>query len=480
MNADRKKSPLLHLLWIVPLLLIAAAAAWVLYTSYRYETLFLPGTEILGVDCSSVTAEEASLRLDRAARGRTAVLRDEYGTELARISLGDFLERDELPRLAASLLRQQRAYAQVLEWLRPQGYRYAPELFADLTEERTEAVLRSALYDETELVEPRDAYIDLREDGYDLVSEVEGNVVHTDLCAEALTATLRSMKSLSADPPVTVVDGARELPRVYSWNWRLVRQMEQLDEYTSLALSLDFENGNYYTLSAEDLLRISDITVPTDTVAVTIEPREEAVRAFVDELMDQYASDGVDAKFGRAAETREYVYYRVGDRGWKLDREAMEAQVLESLRARRDDTVYPTYDRTWYWKEFYKRYGVGDTFVEISLDNQYLWFFVDGELLVETPVVTGNVANYDNTRLGCFRVKYKQADTILRGPTWNDHVDYWIPFDGQIGLHDSSWRDEYGGDIYLTDGSHGCVNTPLAAMRIIFSYLQKDDIVIVY
>ena len=100
--------------------------------------------------------------------------------------------------------------------------------------------------------------------------------------------------------------------------------------------------------------------------------------------------------------------------------------------------------------------------------------------MVETPVVTGNVANRDETRRGCFRVAYKERDLNLRGPTWDDHVDYWMPFDGDIGLHDSSWRDEYGGDIYLTDGSHGCINTPLEAMRLIYRNFKSNDIVIVY
>ena len=72
------------------------------------------------------------------------------------------------------------------------------------------------------------------------------------------------------------------------------------------------------------------------------------------------------------------------------------------------------------------------------------------------------------------------TDVFLTGPTWNDHVDYWMPFDGGIGLHDSSWRDEYGGDIYITDGSHGCINTPLEAIGIIYNNIWDGVPVIVY
>ena len=55
-----------------------------------------------------------------------------------------------------------------------------------------------------------------------------------------------------------------------------------------------------------------------------------------------------------------------------------------------------------------------------------------------------------------------------------------MPFDDQIGLHDSSWRTEYAGDIYLTDGSHGCVNTPLDAIATIYNNITVGTLVVVY
>ncbi|MBQ3858807.1 MAG: L,D-transpeptidase [Prevotella sp.] len=48
------------------------------------------------------------------------------------------------------------------------------------------------------------------------------------------------------------------------------------------------------------------------------------------------------------------------------------------------------------------------------------------------------------------------------------------------GIHDSVWRSAYGGNIYKTNGSHGCVNTPLGAMRKIFKKAHVGTPVIVY
>jgi len=80
------------------------------------------------------------------------------------------------------------------------------------------------------------------------------------------------------------------------------------------------------------------------------------------------------------------------------------------------------------------------------------------ELLIETNIVTGTLDT--PTRIGLFKIYAKQTNRYLTGEDYNAHVNYWMPFDGGIGLHDAAWRKKFGGEIYLTDGSHGCVNMP--------------------
>ena len=59
-------------------------------------------------------------------------------------------------------------------------------------------------------------------------------------------------------------------------------------------------------------------------------------------------------------------------------------------------------------------------------------------------------------------------------------VSFWMPFDGGRGLHDAPWRDAYGGNIYVTNGSHGCVNIPYDKMAVIYNNLQIGHAVVVY
>lgn len=48
------------------------------------------------------------------------------------------------------------------------------------------------------------------------------------------------------------------------------------------------------------------------------------------------------------------------------------------------------------------------------------------------------------------------------------------------GIHDSTWRSNYGGDIWRSNGSHGCVNTPYQNVEIIYNNIDYKTPVVVY
>lgn len=100
-----------------------------------------------------------------------------------------------------------------------------------------------------------------------------------------------------------------------------------------------------------------------------------------------------------------------------------------------------------------------NTFVVVDIGDQKLTLYRNNEILVETDIVTGEKYLYD-TPTGMYNIRYKTMDTYLTGADYNVHVDYWMPFNGGIGLHDATWRSKFGGDIYERDGSHGCINIP--------------------
>lgn len=128
------------------------------------------------------------------------------------------------------------------------------------------------------------------------------------------------------------------------------------------------------------------------------------------------------------------------------------------------------------------KYTVDTTYIEIDLDMQHMWYFEKGKLVVSTDVVTGWKYVHDTTT-GLFEVYYKQSPARLVGEDWDTMVNYWmaITYDG-IGIHDSTWRwdYEYGGNTYLYNGSHGCINTPYYKVEEMYKKVEIGTPVIIY
>lgn len=123
---------------------------------------------------------------------------------------------------------------------------------------------------------------------------------------------------------------------------------------------------------------------------------------------------------------------------------------------------------------------VGNTYIEVSLKQQHMWFYKDGKLIVETDVVTGNNDGYCNTPKGCYSIYQRTRNTTLVGPGYSSFVNYWLAFKGGYGIHDASWRSSYGGNIYNGNGSHGCVNTPYSKVQKIYNNVSIGTPVVIY
>lgn len=194
---------------------------------------------------------------------------------------------------------------------------------------------------------------------------------------------------------------------------------------------------------------------------------QEKVYAFVDRLADEYDTVGSVRQFH--ATRGEIVTVEGGIYGNKIDRKAEKEYLLNAFLAKKKEEHEPTY------LQMAARQGkddIGDTYIEVDMTNQMMYYYEDGELKIETPVVTGNTRLKRGTPAGTNYVYNKQRDRILRGADYASPVKYWIPVKGGIGIHDASWRSEYGGEIYKTNGSHGCINTPFDEVSKLYDMVE--------
>ena len=124
-------------------------------------------------------------------------------------------------------------------------------------------------------------------------------------------------------------------------------------------------------------------------------------------------------------------------------------------------------------------FSISGTYVEVDIQQQQMTYYKDGEVLVHTDVVTGRKGGYD-TPTGYYQVQTHSPNAWLTGPDYRVFVKYWVGFYLAYGIHDASWRTEFGGDKYIYDGSHGCVNTPEEAMKIIYDDITIGTPVVLY
>ena len=110
--------------------------------------------------------------------------------------------------------------------------------------------------------------------------------------------------------------------------------------------------------------------------------------------------------------------------------------------------------------------------VVVSIRQQHAWMCQNAEQVYSTPVTTGAVRAGDATPVGSWRVQGKETSRYLAGPGYVDFVRYWIPINGDYGLHDAAWQTiPFGSPQYVERGSHGCIHVPIDAMRWLYSWL---------
>lgn len=116
---------------------------------------------------------------------------------------------------------------------------------------------------------------------------------------------------------------------------------------------------------------------------------------------------------------------------------------------------------------------IGNTYVEVDIGRQKIFYFENGELQLSSDCVTGNVARRHGTPDGVYSLSYKAKNATLKGPDYEAKVNYWMPFNRGIGFHDALWRNRFGGSIYRNAGSHGCINLPFSSAQDLFQKVYQ-------
>ncbi|MCM1025154.1 MAG: L,D-transpeptidase/peptidoglycan binding protein [Roseburia sp.] len=206
-------------------------------------------------------------------------------------------------------------------------------------------------------------------------------------------------------------------------------------------------------------------------------PDEESVGRWVDQLAEVYDTCGTVREF--QATRGDVVAVKYGTYGTLLDKEAEKAYLLAALRkdGEEEQVRVPEYEKEGFVRG---QDDIGDTYIEVDLTDQHMYYYVDGELALDTDVVTGDIGKRRGTPEGINFVYNKERNRVLKGADYETPVKYWMPVKGGVGIHDADWRAKFGGEIYKRNGSHGCVNTPPDVMAELYEMVEIGTPVIMF
>ena len=231
-----------------------------------------------------------------------------------------------------------------------------------------------------------------------------------------------------------------------------------------------------------DKALISGWVTYDDEMNVTF--NEDTVREWMREFGSKYDTVGttrtITTPTGKTAEVSGGTY------GWSVDEDTETQNLINSIKNGEVAEREPAYNQT---AASHSAQDWGSTYIEVDIAAQHMWYIVDGSIAMESDVVTGLPADGRNTPTGVYSILYTERDSTLKGetdpatgkPSYETPVAFWMPFTWQgHGFHDATWQSSFGGNRYLTNGSHGCVNTPYEAAKKIYEAVSIGDPVIVY
>ncbi|WP_242866416.1 L,D-transpeptidase family protein [Clostridium acetireducens] len=317
----------------------------------------------------------------------------------------------------------------------------------------------------TVITEPKNVSFKYLNGSYKVVKEVYGNKVNKDKLNKAIKMSiLKGEKKLGLNEKLCYIK-----PKYTVSSTKTSETKNLLNKYVSTKITYTFGNKNEIL----DGNIINEWINVDENLEVVIKPK--AVLKYVQALSKKYDTVGVARKIKTS--TGKIVEVKGGFYGWKINCVSEALALLKNIKGGEVLKKEPIYTQKAVCRD---KDDIGNTYVEINITKQQLWFYKNGKLITQGPIVTGNPHRGNATPAGTYILNYKQKKAVLRGPTYEAKVNYFMPFNGNIGIHDASWMYSFGGDIYKRVGTHGCVNTPLYLAKTIFDNIERGTPIICY
>ena len=461
--------------WLVPAIIVGAAAAVYAGGAFAFSRVFFPNTTVDGIDVSLKGTADLAASIDDETSGYSLKLSGD-GVDVS-IAAADIDLRYDGEALAAAALGQ----------LNPLAWPY------ELTQSRAISLEKTLTYDEdalaavlTPLVEEstaaadeaaREAAIVYDADQRSFVLQGAGDTRHLE--GDKLTAKVEEALD-SLTPTLELGDD------VMSDGGDFTQALAAANAYVTAAPSLMLAGADAGAVTADQIA--SWLTFGDD---LSVELDESKITSWCQgDLSSKLDTVGSSRTYTRA--DGKSVTVKGGSYGWNINGAELASDIADALRSGEATTIdIPTKSAAAVYAGEGKK-DWGNRFIDIDLTEQHVRMYDDsGSLVWESDCVTGDTTQGHDTPEGVYQLDdYRaQGDVELKGavdpatgePEYISHVDYWMPFIGNsYALHDADWRSRFGGTIYQGNGSHGCVNLPVSKAAELYNLTKVGDVVVVH
>lgn len=451
------------LMYVVSITTLILILGYILISLY-YNNRFYKETMINGVDVSNLSVEQTEELIREEIRSYVLTLKGRNGTsEVIRGS--DIALYAEFNDRITMLLEEQKGFQWIVSLLERKEYEI--ETILQYDENLLEQIFwQLECTQEDKMVEPINAHLsEYTEQGYVIIPEVPGTRLKHDILFEAIQ---EAILSLGAEIDIEEI-GAYEPAQIHSESPQLITALYELN--TIIGSELTYEFGE--ATEVLDGKIISDWIHVDESFNISLD--SEGVKNYVDYIGRTYNTFGKTRTFQTTY--GDVIKVQGGDYGWWLNRGKEVEEITKMILAGYKGMREPVYFQT---AVQYGEDDLGDTYVEVNITAQHMFLYKEGKLIMETDFVSGNLARNYGTPTGTYPIQYKENDATLNGENYSTPVKYWMPYNGNIGFHDAPWRNKFGKDIYLKQGSHGCINMPPEKAKTLFEYVHRGMPVIVY
>lgn len=474
----------------VAIVLIAGAAAigasaWFKKGMENYDGLFLDNTYINGVNVSRQTVDEAATLVKQYSDMPDVITLTRPDGVDVTVPLSDLDSKDNIKSNVNKIFKEQNHR----DWFkaRSQDSDYSFTLKFDFDREKLYKEVDNKIVQGGNPAKSKNAYIERTSSGFQIVPETIGTTVDKKK-VQALYDYIDGF----LERGVYAIDlkncNCYKLPAVVSED--LTEQLGVLNALYDVEFTFDF---GYTKETLEGKTCINWITFENDNPLEGFTVDEDQTYSYVQQLADKYDTYGKDRTFKSTTRGKMTIEQGAGEYGWQIDLQKTANMLTDLIRDGISAEVEPYYLKTAgdfqyvgepEWRTADSDYS--DTYIEIDLKEQHLWYYKDGRKEYECDIVSGKPTAARNTEAGVYKLWYKELNKTLvgsnwAGESWSTFVNYWNSVSTfGVGLHDATWHPYFGGDRYVTDGSHGCINMPLEAAKYVYDNVPLNIPVFMY